>query len=256
MKSIQVTCLLFLFTSLVPAAHAARIYELVNYPDLQSGHTLSGTITTTDDAPDDGLLETEEIRDWEWMISGQTNIWAVYEPTNGTAYPPTISEDIAISPSSIELPSTAEATLSLMVVDDLGGGSVHTVGVGWATYFLNSSDIFVSVNSTSLFFDDVVQDYWYSTLDPPQESNWVIAEFIPEPSVIAISVAAALFITATRSHPESSSFVTSVSSAVQIRTTQSSARLPSPHIFTMRGSNCATICTRSCWAAMTWRMSL
>ncbi|MCA9239635.1 MAG: hypothetical protein KDA37_05525, partial [Planctomycetales bacterium] len=52
------------------SAHAERIYRLVDYPDLQNGHTLSGTITTTDDAPDDGLLHAGEIVAWEWSSTG------------------------------------------------------------------------------------------------------------------------------------------------------------------------------------------
>src|SRR5262245_31502657 len=50
--------------------HAARVYQVVNYPLEQFGHTINGTITTTDDAPLDSILQATEILDWQWSITG------------------------------------------------------------------------------------------------------------------------------------------------------------------------------------------
>ena len=52
---------------------AFRIYRFVNYPLIQEGHTLDGTITVTDDAPVDSFLDTDEILDREWTVAGPNN---------------------------------------------------------------------------------------------------------------------------------------------------------------------------------------
>ena len=57
-----------LLAAVTTPASAARIYNIVDYPDLQNGHTVTGTITTSDGAPDDGLLDIAEILDWEWEV--------------------------------------------------------------------------------------------------------------------------------------------------------------------------------------------
>lgn len=54
----------------VPGVRAALIYDFVNYPADQNGHALTGTITTADTAPDDGVLMAAEILAWEFEVTG------------------------------------------------------------------------------------------------------------------------------------------------------------------------------------------
>ena len=46
-----------------------QVYEFNNYPAEQSGSTLTGTITVSDTAPDDGLLSVGEILAWEFTMT-------------------------------------------------------------------------------------------------------------------------------------------------------------------------------------------
>lgn len=56
-----------LFPSL---AYGEVIYNFMNYPNDQGGHTLSGSLTTVGTAADDGLLAVNEIVSWQVEIDG------------------------------------------------------------------------------------------------------------------------------------------------------------------------------------------
>ena len=56
--------------SLGSIVQADLLYRFEDYPGIQDGHTLSGTIRTYESAPDDGLLQTDEITDWYIDVSG------------------------------------------------------------------------------------------------------------------------------------------------------------------------------------------
>ncbi len=84
----------------VPIANAALIYDLADYPAHQNGHSLSGTITTTDTAPDDGQLMATEILAWEFEIIGPHGFGgALSDPNSHTS-----GTGVMITPTEIILP--------------------------------------------------------------------------------------------------------------------------------------------------------
>lgn len=178
------------------SAHAARIYSLVDYPDLQNGHTLSGTITTTDDAPDDGLLVTEEILDWEWDIDGPNVLSASLAPGSTD----TFAHGISISTRTIELPFATPADLRLWQRNTGSrGGSVDALR--WSVVFDNAIGVYSSNNVAGFLGGDVPTTFWLTTLSSPSNSGWVIATVIPEPgtqSLVSILVMTMLCAALTR----------------------------------------------------------
>ena len=50
---------------LQPPVFADIVYSLNNYPSVQDGGSLSGSIIVSDNAPDDGVLTETEILAWE-----------------------------------------------------------------------------------------------------------------------------------------------------------------------------------------------
>ncbi len=83
-----------------PSANAALIYDLANYPADQNGHSLSGTITTTDTAPDDGQLLATEILSWEIDVIGPHGFSGAMSDANSN----TLAAGVAITPTEIVLP--------------------------------------------------------------------------------------------------------------------------------------------------------
>jgi len=170
---------------LATSADAARIYQLVNYPDLQNGHTLSGTITTTDDAPDDSLLEEHEVLAWQWDITGPNNHSASHEP------PPPFETvvsiiGISISTSAIELPRIRDSQL-LLSRQQRDGGIVVVRSQAWFTRYDDVSDTVSLRTAASLFDYDLVGSIWSSEYpDPELNGSMVIATLVPEPSCVAL----------------------------------------------------------------------
>lgn len=182
MPSAQHAILFLALIALAPAARAERVYRLVNYPTLQQAdpgvfHNLSGAITTSDNAPDDGLLEKEEVLGWDW----QSTYWD-YRPLQGDStgnIKPGV-RDILISPTEIRLPLDRSAFLSLP----------------WRYYTMQWDTFPSTINqqpayNPTAFLAEVGFDsygfFWRADLDAGGEDSWLIATFVPEPASAALT---------------------------------------------------------------------
>ena len=83
----------------VSIAHGDLIYTIQDYPAFQNGHSLSGTITTLDTAPDDGLLMSPEIVDWSFSVTGP-NGFSLFKMINNL---PEVTGVVNISPTEITI---------------------------------------------------------------------------------------------------------------------------------------------------------
>jgi hypothetical protein len=80
-------------------AQADIIYSFVDYQASQNGHSISGTLTTPDTAPDDGYLTWDELSDWELTITGPGISESVGMNVNQDVY----FHNVVISPTQIAL---------------------------------------------------------------------------------------------------------------------------------------------------------
>ena len=173
---------LFAVTLLLSAgsSKAARIYSLVNYPDLQNGHTLSGTITTTDDALDDGLLVTEEILEWKWSITGPNNVSAEQSlPASEDSM--TLAQGVKITRSTIEVTPSPDVKLSM---EETKG--TDTLRLSWFTSEEEEEQFPVRTLGIGTFGRDELQTYWIETFADEGDNGVVIARLIPEPSAVIL----------------------------------------------------------------------
>lgn len=81
-------------------AHADLVYDFYNHPLDQNGHSLSGTITTTDTAHADGSLTAGEVISWSWSTSGSNPISGSSSDLNSSTL---INGWVSISPTEITL---------------------------------------------------------------------------------------------------------------------------------------------------------
>jgi hypothetical protein len=81
-------------------ATADLVYAIENHASDQNGHTVSGLITTTDAAINDGWLLASEVLSWEFATSGPTS--TSISSTDASALLQ-ISGDVMISATSINL---------------------------------------------------------------------------------------------------------------------------------------------------------
>jgi PEP-CTERM motif len=167
---------------------AARIYNLVNYSADQDGHSLSGTITTTDDAPLDSLLETAEILDWQWRVAGANAFSASRDDflTDGTA-----ATGIRISETAIELslatpesPEIAELQLARSISVAPRGAFGHVLH--WHTQYDGTQDL-LNIYSARSLHGDAIQGYWSGEPASIGPNTWIIATAVPEPSTLALA---------------------------------------------------------------------
>ena len=176
------------------SAHAARIYNIVDYPDLQNGHSLSGTITTTDDAPDDGMLQEEEVLDWHWEISGPNNITADWVEENSV-----FTNNILITEDQIQLVLDSNSGMVLITPQDF-----PTVSLQWVTIKTSvDENLFFSEVAAGFIGRDGLIPYWTSQVETNGETNWVIATVVPEPAAIFIGIVFIITLTTCRTTKKS-----------------------------------------------------
>ena len=168
---------LFLFFGSVASA---RTYELQNYPTEQGGHTLSGFVTTTDDAADDGLLMVDEIVDWEFSVAGPNS----FSDSFSDAALPGIVGDVVI---------TAEEITLAFPPNDPGFNAFELVSNGRSRPGLS----YLRVNEPLVAgtFDQYTgsvsgtEQAWQTFPSELGGTNpWVIAIAIPEPSSIQLAI--------------------------------------------------------------------
>jgi hypothetical protein len=174
--------------------NAARVYQLVNYPTDQAMHSLSGTITTTDEAPLDSILETAEILDWQWSITGANTTIA---SRNDFLTDRTMASGIRISPTAIELPLGTpdnpllrELVLSRETSLAPRGAYRHTLS--WGSRWLIDTQEQFNRYSASSMQGDAIQGYWNTSGASLGPDSWVIARAVPEPATLIVGVLAIL----------------------------------------------------------------
>jgi hypothetical protein len=177
---------------------AARVYQLVNYPPDQDGYSLAGTITTTDQAPLDSILDVAEILDWQWSAAGPIPVVA---SRNDHVLDETVASGLRITNSTIELPLATPAHPQLAQLRLAKSASVPRGSVGhrliWSTRYDAVAGTTTSF-SASTAHGDVLRGYWFGPSTGAGPTSWLIATAVPEPSglgTVALSVAAVALVT-------------------------------------------------------------
>ncbi len=160
--------------------YAGQIYQLVDYPDLQNGYSLSGTIEVSEHAATDGMLLAEEITDWFWLADGP----ATYSGRLQATDQPTRAVGIEIDSRGIYLSNAND--VRFVLEDAFEPRELRTLV--WLGTNNGTTDYFL----TGFREGDIGFDAWDSrfTRDPP-ERRWLIARAIPEPSSMLAAALAA-----------------------------------------------------------------
>jgi hypothetical protein len=184
-------------SGLTADSHASRIYTFVNYPDEQSGHTLSGQIVTSDTAPDDGVLVASEILSWEYMIEGPSPLVATSADYDLDAT--FIKGTVFISATEISLAAPAanvaiENSLELRRITNVGTTRPnHSLFWGRLSQPVPAERYQARSFSDASTFSGAWADFAPASLGP---GDWVLAtRAIPEPGTWMLLSLAALGVT-------------------------------------------------------------
>ncbi len=174
--------MLFTLLTLPQAALAGSMtYDLVNYPDLQNGWTLTGTITTDGNI---GSISSTDITSWMWTVSmsGDTQTYRSTDP--GAVID--LSGFLVANGGGLLMVSTPPSTTTFDLSTDRGDLSYQLMaypvpaGFGNGGYFI-----------TTLAYDSVTGLYWYNygsggLIIPPQTNAQlaVATSPVPEPSTL------------------------------------------------------------------------
>lgn len=185
---------------------AERIYQLIDYPAIENGHTLSGTITTSDDAPADGILNTAEILDWQWTITGPHSYSAMSSSPVSPGFVPIRVIGAGISEEAIRMPLNSDADLLLQqnLSTSTGRGS-QLLGVRWLNVFETLSSSFRRRYSAGLLEGDVENSFWSVEFPVPADSLRTVAILVPEPSSISLGIVVAVQCFSVRAERKNSS---------------------------------------------------
>lgn len=164
--------------------HAARIYNIVDYPDLQNGHTVSGTITVSDSAPEDGLLTTEEILDWEWEVSDGLEVTpGQMHPTEPDSSSFTEVLGIEIDSQGVYFSHELGQIFKLQINTNTNSRGYNTHDLAWLSGFPDFSSLYAF---SGIIGGDMLTVAWVTDL-PASPDRWLIATSVPEPSGLALS---------------------------------------------------------------------
>ena len=160
---------------LLNTAPADLIYTLENYPSFQDGHQLSGIITTTSTAPDDGFLQSAEIVDWSFTVTGPNGFSAAMTGNS----PPEVTGEVAISPQAITIafPSSDPAINEFQLAEDLSFAP-------FLRYLMVNDDLGAGIFEQYDAGPSTGDESWQTFPGPAGLGGapWVIATAIPEPS--------------------------------------------------------------------------
>jgi hypothetical protein len=170
-------------------AHADRVYRIVEYPHLQSGHTLAGTITTTNAAPADGVLTLAEILSWEWKVVGP---WTSASGFTATSTDPvmdqSVVQNVSISPRAIYLEHTVfgqpyQGELRLSREWPISWGSLGH----WLLWRKRSTSdsSWIDAFDARKFEGDVDRVFWLGNPNISTSARFTIAT-VPEPTSIVL----------------------------------------------------------------------
>ncbi len=183
-------------------AGAVLIYDFASYPADQDGHSLAGTIVTTDSAPNDGFLMDAEILSWAFEVSGPRGFSSSSSDPSSDAQ---VFGNVAITTTEITMayPQTLGDTNDLQFYGNNFGSRLayfrvndpFLVGV-FSTYTanrnrLNANDAAWTVNNP------LMNNSPQTSIDAP----WVIATRVPEPTgftLMCTLAGPALFVIARR----------------------------------------------------------
>jgi hypothetical protein len=157
-----------------PAADAALVYALVDYPDLQNGYRLSGSITVSDSAAIDGLLDEHEVQDWVVRLEGRTQVTATKQPGTRVQI-----SNIGISQAGITLPIDQRAYFYIWTTTYETPNLLLT-NIAWETVAHSNSTYNSSFYTAGHRLRDSITPYWYSDIKGTLGPNVEIARTIPE----------------------------------------------------------------------------
>lgn len=167
------TCLGILLTIALPAS-ADLEYQFVDYPDLQNGHTLSGLLTLSDSAADNGFLTNEEILDWNFAVTGPRTYGS-----SKVADSFVISGEVLIDTESIKIVFPEEDDTNAFDLTDNSGGPTLRYQLVNDIDGVGIIDLYGSTENGS---NDEAWQFFGGTLGGSVTEGWVIATAVPEPS--------------------------------------------------------------------------
>jgi hypothetical protein len=182
-----------------PPCHAGRVYQLIDYPANQNGHILKGTITTTDDASADSLLNVAEILSWQWSISGANTFAASStEFLNETS----VATGVQITTEAIALPianfsAPGPFTLALARQSPGGRGGAYGHSLSWTSVNTPAAGT-RNISSAARQRDDAFLSFWFGPATFASSSARVIAVAVPEPATGLLLTACTLMWTMRR----------------------------------------------------------
>lgn len=164
---------------------AARIYKLVDYPALQNGYTLNGTITVADTATDDSVLAVSEVLSWNWRVSGAGQLHA-----SGNS-PPQINS-IVVTENAILFPLEAVANDAILRLRDptLTGRTPQPTLLWYHGFDDEIGELVPTFTAGSA--TDVFVEAWSSRLVNNGAPYLVVARYVPEPATSMLTIGALL----------------------------------------------------------------
>jgi len=165
-------------------AHVARAGDvtcnIVQYPSLQNGYTLSGSITTDGHF---GPISATDITAWSYTITQGSSPITTETSTNLGAYLDLVA--LTASPHQLIVPAAAPAELTgtaLANSDDL-----HSL-VFRDDYGLSSAPPFWAYTASTNYLSEP-GNLWNSLSSAPPASPWVIAQTaVPEPASLTLAL--------------------------------------------------------------------
>lgn len=151
------------------SAQADLVYDFQSHSADQSGHSLTGSIVTTDNAINDGILITSEVVSWNWSISGPNAASVSSTDSGATTF---LQGDVLISASGITIGQPnimSDDTYAL----EIGNNSSGRLSWSRSEFFGTFTEIYQGANAWSTFSPGM------SGSDPWQVAN---LSTVPEPS--------------------------------------------------------------------------
>lgn len=175
----------------VAQGYAAQLYQFVDYPELQNGYSLSGTIQVSNDAISDGTLEANEILHWEWSALGPNTLTSRLGDPLPTFYTPTRASGISIDSTGIYLLQEPGNMLQFYEQSIPGESPLSDRLLDWRA--TTDGDLHYSMDAT--VGGDIGIIAWSSLQQfPAGTQRWRIARFVPEPSAVLMSQVTLLFL--------------------------------------------------------------
>ena len=171
----------------------AVVYNIVDYPGLENGWTVSGTITTDGTI---GTLSASNITAWSWTLTngGTTDTWS--STVTGSLYAADQVSGLTATATELELGTPGSDQESDLILGYGGGpgsgGDLYWNREGAAGIFFPAIETYIGDFGGLTQFDSYAYNLTGLTLT--DSTNWVIAEVpsqsssAPEPGTVALFV--------------------------------------------------------------------